>query len=402
MDAEVMLRQVRALGDDVRRTAPELGEKVAALLAHPEVRDAAKLRAVGCGDSLNAAISARLAFGSGLGSGLASDYSAVSAFEYAAYSSAGALSAGEGDGPVPAGGRAGAVRAAEIVLGISASGGTPAVLDAVRAATARGAVTVAITGREDSALGQAADHSLVVSLPDGEPSPGIRTFTASLLALLTLAGHWRASRGAEALGNDAEAIANRAGASRPALAGVAALHQVAGVIDATNAALDRCAAAVLDAIADAPAVLVAGSGPGYGIARHAAAKLVEGAGVLAVAQDLEEWRHVERFAAPADLPLIVIAQPGRSAGHAADIARFAASLGRRVIAVAPEGSPIAQDGHPLLPVTAPVGDAGAAAVPEELSPLVYQLFAPHLACHWANRLGRRPFHEGEPGYRPPR
>lgn len=359
MDVEVMLRQVRALGDDVRRSVPDLDERVAALLARPKLRDATTLRAVGCGDSLNAAIAARMAFGAEPGS----DYAAVSGFEYSAYMDV---------EPVPA---------SEMVLAVSASGGTPTVLDALRAAAARRAVTLAIVGREGSVISAAAQYSLAVSLPDGEPSPGIRTFTASLLALLVFAGHRAASRSAD--GPRAIAGGVTALRSEPA--------EVAAAIDATNAQLDQCAAPVLDAIANAPAIVIAGSGPSYGTARHAAAKLVEGAGVLAVAQDLEEWRHIERFAAPADLPLIVIAPPGRSARHAADVAGFAASLGRRVIVVAPEDSPIARDRHPLLPV---IG-----AVPEELSPLVYQLFAPHLAFHWARRLGRRPFHEGEPGYR---
>src|SRR5262249_59541960 len=50
-----------------------------------------------------------------------------------------------------------------------------------------GARTVAITGEPDRPVAQAAEEQVVVTLPDLERSPGIRTYQATLLALLILA-----------------------------------------------------------------------------------------------------------------------------------------------------------------------------------------------------------------------
>ena len=67
-----------------------------------------------------------------------------------------------------------------------------------------------------------------------------------------------------------------------------------------------------EVIADAPVMIMVGSGPSYGTALFSAAKIIEASGVFAVGQDLEEWSHVERYAYPDDMPIFVIAPPGRS------------------------------------------------------------------------------------------
>ncbi|GGP14402.1 hypothetical protein LDL08_35090 [Nonomuraea glycinis] len=60
---------------------------------------------------------------------------------------------------------------------------------------------------------------------------------------------------------------------------------------------------------------VLGSGPGHGTAAFTAAKLVEAAGLAATSQDLEEWEHGDAHARLADLPIVVIAPPGRTLDH---------------------------------------------------------------------------------------
>jgi len=65
-----------------------------------------------------------------------------------------------------AGGRAHAIEAAltpaDVVLGVSASGGSAHVIAVVEEARRCGAMTVAVVSRTDSALGRAADHAVVV------------------------------------------------------------------------------------------------------------------------------------------------------------------------------------------------------------------------------------------------
>lgn len=137
-------------------------------------------------------------------------------------------------------------------------------------------------------------------------------------------------------------------------------------------------------IADAPVMVMAGSGPSYGTALFSAAKLAEAAGVFAAGQDLEEWSHVERWAYPQDMPVFVIAPPGRSRWRAVTLAALAKDQGRRVVAVTPgDDHEITRHAGFVLPV---LGE-----VREEFSPLVYHVFACYLASYSATQLGRRPF-----------
>ena len=253
-----------------------------------------------------------------------------------------------------------------LVVAVSASGRTERVRQAVERARQRGLTTVAITGVGDSPLAAAVDATVTVRPDDPRRSPGIRTYQASLLGLLLLAVR----------------LGTRDDDRRRRL--VAEIADLAPALAATEQAVRGAADRFAGQIADAPAVGVLGSGPSEGTARYCAAKLVEGAGVLAFGQDLEEWWHVERFAAPLDMPLLVLAPPGRTHQRAVDLVGRAAALGRRVAVVAPHGDG-AFAGLPctVLPVH------GTAR--EELSPLLYHVSAGHLAAGLARRLGRLPF-----------
>ena len=258
-----------------------------------------------------------------------------------------------------------------LVVATSASGGTRRVVQAIERAREHGALTIALIGTLDSAVALAADRAVVVEVPRRERSPGIRTYQASLLGMLLIAIR---------LG-EADAL-------RPELLALAE------VVDATGRAIEGRSREVADLVAGARAMMTVGSGPSYGTALFGAAKLVEAAGVLAVGQDLEEWWHLERFALPADMPLFVIAPPGRSHWRAGDLAATARGLGRRVIAVThSDDTDVTRHANAVLPVHGEVR--------EELSPLVYHLFAGHVAAHVARLLGRVPFQAGRPFLTPP-
>ncbi len=137
------------------------------------------------------------------------------------------------------------------------------------------------------------------------------------------------------------------------------------------------------------ALVMVGSGPSYGTALFSAAKVVEAAGILAIGQDLEEWWHIERFAYPVDMPVFVIAPPGRSYWRAGDLAATAHALGRRVIAVThKDDTEVTRHAHTVLPVQGQVR--------EEFSPLLYHLFANYVAFYIAARLGRSLFQSDRP------
>ena len=170
-------------------------------------------------------------------------------------------------------------------------------------------------------MARTADRAIVVELPQKERSPGIRTYQASLLGLLLVAiqlGEMQARQSQP----EADALRQE-------------LVALADVVDATNAAVKEPCQEVAEAVATAPTLVMLGSGPSYGTALFSAAKMVEAAGIFAMGQDLEEWWHVERFAYPVDMPVFVLAPPGRSHWRAGEVAATARGLGRRVIAVAP-------------------------------------------------------------------
>jgi glutamine---fructose-6-phosphate transaminase (isomerizing) len=141
--------------------------------------------------------------------------------------------------------------------------------------------------------------------------------------------------------------------------------------------------------AGSPVLVMVGSGPSYGTALFSAAKMTEAAGVFAAGQDLEEWCHVESLAYPDDMPVFVIAPPGRSYWRAAELAALACRQGRQVVAVtdaADTGVSACASAH--LPVQGQVR--------EEFSPLLYHVFADYLASYLAVHLRRLPFQADRP------
>jgi glucosamine--fructose-6-phosphate aminotransferase (isomerizing) len=264
-----------------------------------------------------------------------------------------------------------------LVIGVSASGGTEHVARSLTRARERGMATLAVTGAPDSRVAQAAAHTIPVSIPDMGRSPGIRTYQASLLGLLLLAIRLGEQRGRLTPG-EGEALRQELSALRNLLVAVVAACQ-------------QPARQAARAFRDEPFLLFLGAGPGYGTARFAAAKVVEASGLFAAGQELEEWWHVERFAYPEQMGIVLIAPPGRSHEAAVELAASARALGRRLLAVMQEGDEaIGRHAEIVFPVP---GD-----VREPFSPLVYHCFASAFASYLAQELGRLPFQGDRPAF----
>ena len=353
---EVMFGQVAGLADDLRQLTRPFEQQVRAVLTPSEWQAVKKVYLTGDGDSYHASCAAEMAFQ------VIADVACepLSAQRFLDY-------------------RAAWMRPAApphtLVIATSASGGTERVVQAIERAKEYGALTVALTGTPNSAVTQVADRSVVVELPHKERSPGIRTYQASLMGMLLVAMQL-----AERQGRYAQEETDRLRQELIALA---------DVVDATTNAIQAGCREVADMIAASPIVVMLGSGPSYGTALYSAAKLVEAAGVFTLGQDLEEWWHVERFAYPLDMPVFVIAPPGRSHWRAQSVAATARGLGRRVIAVThTDDTEVTRHAHMVLPVQGEVR--------EEFSPLLYPLFAGYVAAHVAERLGRCPFQSDRP------
>lgn len=353
---EVMLRQVEGLASDLRTLTHPFAQQVCTVLTPSEWMAVNKVYLTGDGDSYHASCAAEMAFET------IADVTCepMSAQRFLDYGAAWMRHTAPHQ---------------TLVIATSASGGTTRVVQALDRAKAHGALTVALTGTPNSAVTRAADHTIVVELPHKERSPGIRTYQASLLGMLLIAiqlGEMRNRR------HQREINALRQ-----------ELVALADVVEVTADAIKERCREVADMIADTPMLVMLGSGPSYGTALFSAAKVVEAAGVFAIGQDLEEWWHVERFAYPIDMPVFVIAPPGRSYWRAGDLAATARALGRRVIAVTPKNdTEVTRHAHFVLPVQGEVR--------EEFSSLLYHLFAGYVASYLATRLGRALFQSDRP------
>lgn len=264
-----------------------------------------------------------------------------------------------------------------LVIGISASGGTERVAQALSRAKQdrENLITAVLSGNVEGKVGKEAERKISVELPDKGRSPGIRTYQASLMGLILLA-----IRIAEANERIDKSKANSLRTE---------IEELAGVIDKTIESLLVPSEAAAKTLKDANYMVFVGSGPSYGTAMFSAAKVVEAAGVFCIAQDLEEWAHVENLAYPDDTPTFVIAPPGKSYWRAEELAKAAKEKGRRVVAIVNQDDKgVSQYADYILPV---VGE-----VREEFSPLVYHIAADLFAANLTMELGRSLFQSDRP------
>lgn len=212
------------------------------------------------------------------------------------------------------------------LIAISASGGTPEVVDAARRHRGSSQV-IAITDRADSALAAAADE--VVLLHAGEETSGIacRTFRATLAALAMVGG-----------------------ASPATLRGLTSV-MVARLPGSVEWA--RQAAAVLDG---SPAIDVLADAALGGLAEQAALMLREAPRLPAHAGDIADWLHVG----------VYLAWPGhvvlRFPGSAAD-AELERTLRARNVQLVDVPALSVETGGPL---GSPIGRAIVASIDAEL------------------------------------
>ncbi|HUF36993.1 MAG TPA: SIS domain-containing protein [Anaerolineales bacterium] len=355
MKPEVMVRQVNDLPVMTREQTLRFDEHVRAALSADDLRSVERVFVTGDGDSYHAARAQELFFENVAGIPC-HPMSAQRFLDYGA------------EWMKLEKGRA-------LVIAISASGRTERGLQSLARAREFGALTVALTGTPGSPFTEAGERTLMADLPDFGRSPGIRTYNASLLGLAAIA-----LRLGEAHGKYDAAFVDGMHTE---------IADLDAVMEATLRATETPAAAAADAWQDAPMQAWLGSGPSYGTALFSAAKVVEAAGIFAIGQDLEEWAHVERFAYPDDMPVVIIAPPGRSHWRAVKLAEQVKKLGRRLAVVVRDGDDeIAVHADFVFPV---MGD-----MREELTPLVYHVPSNFFAARITVNLGRMLFQSDRP------
>ena len=358
MNPLVLIKQVEDLENVMREQTKPIDRIVRNILTPLEYRSLHRLYIIGDGDSFHAAMSTEMAF-----ENLAKiPCEPMSAMRFLEYGADYIRTSFPND---------------TLVVGVSASGRTKRVAQALEKAnqSSRNIITAAICGKVDGMVGQNADRKIPVQIPDMGRSPGVRTYSASLLGLLLLA-----IRIGEIDDRYHQIEANSLRHQ---------LTELADVVAATCEASKKPAKEAAKALKDAKFMMFIGSGPSYGTAYFSSAKLIESAGVMSMGQDLEEWAHVERFVYPDNTPIFIIAPPGKGYWRALDLAKSAKELGRQIIAIIDsDDTEISRIADFVFPVMG--------GVREEFSPLVYQIGATLFASYLTEELGRNPFQTDRP------
>lgn len=310
-----MLEQGPAIAATLDGARPALAD-LAARLGGREIREVVIL---GCGDSWFAGQAARPAFRRLLGVPV----DAAEAFDHALF---------DADLATPG----------TLLFGLSASGTTGVVNDALARARSRGAFAVGVTNTAGSTLHTAFDTGLVVQATRrGWPT---QSTTAAIALLVAAAEAIAAARGA------ADTVLTEALAGLPALV-ARTTQEAAAPMQAAGAAM-----------AAAHFLAFSGAGPFVATAGIGAAKIRELGPIHAVAWPLEEMHHY-RAQKAAD-PLILLAPDAASRARALDTAIVGAGVG----------------GRTTLLLGAPDPELAALCERHHVLPAVHPLLAPLLFC----------------------
>ena len=256
----------------------------------------------------------------------------------------------EGPASVIGAGQAG-LMGDDMAVVVSASGSNPTCVDVVRRLRGGGVPVAAVTGNPESLLAQVATDVVCWRLDGMRPSPGIRTYQASLLTLMTLAA-----------------------AAGPADLDSAALSDSIRQSQSAHPKLvDHLVPLVMSDQGPWPPVVTA-LGAHVGSARYIAAKMVETAGLAARFDDLEDWWHVDRFAQPLRTPLVVLDLPAEAEDAGVALIERARATGRAVIRVT---------------------SAVSAGIPEPWWPLWHLGLGVDLALALARHRGVTPFSQSK-------
>ncbi|MFH1927203.1 MAG: SIS domain-containing protein [Chloroflexota bacterium] len=352
LKTSAMLQQVHGLADMLWECFQSFDEESRRVLDSELCVSAKRILITGCGDSHHAALGARLAFHTIAGV----PCEALSSLQFSRYTAPFLYSSGS------------SALDTDVVIGISVSGEVARTIEALRLAGKAGATAVALTGSLDSRIARSAQvvlKTVVPPFPSAAPIPGVRSYAASLMMLYLSAIQVGQMRGTLTA---AEADQLRGELSSLPLA-------IAETVSANEERIKKLA----EDWADASEFVFVGGGPNYGTALFSAAKILEASGDPAVGQDTEEWAHLQYFAREPRTPTFFIVPEGRSSDRAGEVAVAAKAIGRRVVAIVPEGEQtISAQADVVLPVMEGVREA--------FSPLLYCLATELFAAYRAQVL----------------
>jgi glucosamine--fructose-6-phosphate aminotransferase (isomerizing) len=357
-----LYQQIDTLPDLVRAVAQPFDESARRSFSFETCTSAKRVYLVGCGDSYHASYGAELAFHQLAGV----PAQALSSLSFSRYT-VGYLPP---TGPLT-----------NLVIAVSVSGVVSRTIEAAALARKAGATTIALTGTAGSPLAQTAEQTFLTTVPPlpdemrGMVVPGVRSYLASQVALYSAA-----IRIGEVRGHLTTMQADQWRA------------ELRGLADVLAATIAACEPLVKDWAArwqKPTAFDFVGGGPLYGAAMFSAAKLLEATGEPALAQETEEWTHLQYFV-DQPTPTVLLDAAGLDASRMAELARAAQSIQRPVVAVLPEGE---QDISQYVDAVWPI----KGQVRECFAPLVASIPGELLAAERAALLGTAYFRNFEGG-----
>jgi glutamine---fructose-6-phosphate transaminase (isomerizing) len=362
-DRTPMHQQIDTLPDLVRAIVQPFDASARNTFDFETCTSVKRIYLVGCGDSHHAPVGAELAFHQ-----LAKvPTQAMSSLPFSRYT-AGFLPE---TGPNT-----------NLVICVSVSGEVSRTIEAMDMARQAGAVTVALTGNPDSPLGKTAEkvfETAVPPLPDelrGMVVPGVRSYLSSQVAL-----YMAALRIAEVRGSltTAEATAERK-----------LIAELADVMEETIQLCEPIVNELCETWRSATEFEFVGSGSLYGTAMFSAAKLLEASGDPAMAQETEEWTHLQYFVKKNDSPVILLSANQFDADRMAEMARAAKSIGRPIALISTaDATDISQYVDTVLPI--------ASHIPERYAALVYSIPGELFSAARAKSVGATYFRNFEGG-----
>jgi glucosamine--fructose-6-phosphate aminotransferase (isomerizing) len=323
----------------IRENLPLLDDLVRSTLPPDTCRQWTRVLLTGCGDSYYAGLATELAFETL--TGLAVDVQpSLQGGRYA----------------IPS------LTAPAVVFSVSHSGRVSRTIETVVLARARGLDTVAVSGNPDSPISREARWTLAHQLVTGGQTPGVRSYTQAQLFLVLAAIYIGECRGV--LESDQVTVLKQT------------LRDIPDILEASLQETDHLAHRLAEQWREMGQFLVIGGGPSYANALFSAAKLVEACGVNAIAQDLEEWAHIQFFLKEPMLPTLLIAPPGRCFDRVLELTAVIQGLtGLCTVVGAHDESTLRHQAAHYFGIHGRVNEA--------LSPLLTSMPAELLACHLA-------------------
>lgn len=250
-----------------------------------------------------------------------------------------------------------------LVIGISQSGESPDIVEVIVQSRAAGALTVAVTNRQDSPLANAADETLFCAAGAELSVAATKTYTTTCALLALLA------------------------ASLPG--GERLLPHLPRLPELMRAALttEETVAGAVVRYVHARDCIVLGRGFQYSTARETALKLAETCYVIAMPFSSADFRHGPAALVERGLPAVLFAPPGRTAPDSLALLGWLRERGADCAVIAEERRLLEQATTAIaldLPrLGEDAGSDGEVQVDELLAPLLYivpgQFFAVYLA-----------------------